>query len=530
MFDVLILNGNLIDGTGSKSVKKDVGIIKDKIEAIGNLKQSSSKVIIDATGKTISPGFIDTHAHSDASLLIDPIHENGIRQGITTEILGQDGLSYAPLSKENYLINKNYLAGILGNPPEDLDMSSVEKFRSHYDKKCSINTVYPVPHGAIRLEILGFEDKPLVGEDMQKAKKLLYKSLEEGAVGLATGMSYYPNAWSDTTELIELCEVVSDSSKVYVTHLRDRNTERGYKGGGILEALEIGRQSGVKVHFSHHRTNASNAGNIPEIIDDIDKAKDQGVDVTLELYPYPTGSTYPLSFLPSFAHEGGPEQVLNRLNNPVEFERIVNTMREELSPYRINAFDDAIFSYSPNNKNLEGMSLSDIAKENNQSTAITLCELLRDTELELGYWQSPPKNVSVWNQVNEDAVNLLKRDDYMVGSDSIPMGDFCHPRAYGCFPRFLGRLRRKHWSEGLEQMIQRMTQNAAQRFGLTDRGVIKENYYADIVIFDSEIINDTATYDDPVQFPIGIDHVLVNGEFVVRDNNVTGAIPGRAIP
>ena len=158
------------------------------------------------------------------------------------------------------LINKNYLSGILGDAPDDLDMSSVEKFRSHYDKKCSINTAYPVPHGAIRLEVLGFNDRPLVGEDMKKAKKILYKSLEEGAVGLATGMSYYPNAWSDTKELIELCEVVSDSSKVYVTHLRDRNTERGYKGGGILEALEIGKQSKVKVHFSHHRTNASNAG------------------------------------------------------------------------------------------------------------------------------------------------------------------------------------------------------------------------------------------------------------------------------
>jgi len=530
LFDVLILNGNLVDGTGSKGIKKDIGIVNDKIEAIGNLKDASANIIIDASGKIVSPGFIDTHAHSDAALLTDPVHENGIRQGITTEILGQDGLSYAPLSKENYLINKNYLSGILGDAPDDLDMSSVEKFRSHYHKKCSINTVYPVPHGAIRLEVLGFNDRPLVGDDMKKAKKILYKSLEEGAVGLATGMSYYPNAWSDTKELIELCEVVSDSSKVYVTHLRDRNTERGYKGGGILEALEIGKQSKVKVHFSHHRTNASNAGNIPEIMDDIDKAKTEGVDVTLELYPYPTGSTYPLSFLPSFAHEGGPEEVMKKLNDSVEFEKIVSTLIKELSPYRKNAFEDAIFSYSPNNPELEGMSLSDIANANNQSTAITLCELLRDNKLQLGYWQSPPKNVSVWNQVNEDAINLLKRDDYMVGSDSIPNGKFCHPRAYGCFPRFLGRLRRKHWSDGLEQMIQRMTQNAAERFGLSKRGVIKESYYADIVVFDSETINDTATYDDPIQFPAGIEHVLVNGEFVVKDNNSTGAVPGRAIP
>ena len=169
MFDVLILNGNLVDGTGAKGIKKDIGIVNDKIEAIGNLKDASANIIIDASGKVVSPGFIDTHAHSDAALLTDPIHENGIRQGITTEILGQDGLSYAPLSKENYLINKNYLSGILGDAPDDLDMSSVEKFRSHYHKKCSINTVYPVPHGAIRLEVLGFNDRPLVGDDMKKA-------------------------------------------------------------------------------------------------------------------------------------------------------------------------------------------------------------------------------------------------------------------------------------------------------------------------------------------------------------------------
>ena len=173
MFDVLIINGNLVDGTGKKASKADIGIIEDKIDQIGNLKDASAKKIIDATGKTLSPGFIDTHAHSDAALLIDPIHENGIRQGITTEILGQDGLSYAPLSKENYLLNKRYLAGILGNPPDDLDMSSVEKFRSHYDKKCSINTVYPVAHGALRIETVGFLDRPLLGDDMKKAKNLL---------------------------------------------------------------------------------------------------------------------------------------------------------------------------------------------------------------------------------------------------------------------------------------------------------------------------------------------------------------------
>ncbi|MCH8309466.1 MAG: amidohydrolase family protein, partial [Chloroflexi bacterium] len=367
MFDLIISGGTVVDGTGAPGIRADVGINAERIEAIGDLSQAGARRVIDATGLTVSPGFIDSHAHSDGVLLWDPQHANGLRQGVTTEILGQDGLSYAPMSAENYRTYRRYLSGILGEPPEDLDMSSVEAFRSHYHKKVAINTAYNVAHGAIRLETVGFTDKPLVGNALEEAKRLIREGMEQGAVGFATGMSYHPNAWSDTTEMIELCKVVAEAGGVYTTHLRDVNTDRAYGGGQVPEALEIGRQSGVKVHFSHYRTQASNAGQVAERMELIDKAKAEGVDCTLELYPYPTGSSFPLSFLPSYAHEGGPDAIMKRMKDPSERAKIV----AHLEASHARPLDEAVFTYLGKNKDLEGMSLPDVAADRGLSLAET---------------------------------------------------------------------------------------------------------------------------------------------------------------
>ena len=203
MFDVLIMGGTIVDGSGGKGYRGDVGITGDRIEAIGDLSQSNSKQIIDATGFAVSPGFIDAHVHSDAMLLNDPQHQEGIRQGITTEILGQDGLSYCPLSPDNYKVYGRYLRGILGNPPENLDPTSVSSFRESYKGTTAVNTAYLIAHGALRLETCGFDDIPMIGDRLKRAQRLVIEGMEQGAVGLATGLSYHPQAWSDTTELVE---------------------------------------------------------------------------------------------------------------------------------------------------------------------------------------------------------------------------------------------------------------------------------------------------------------------------------------
>ncbi|MDP3064211.1 MAG: amidohydrolase family protein, partial [Chloroflexota bacterium] len=373
MLDVLILGGTVVDGTGKPGRRADVGISGERIEAIGNLSNAETRRVIDATGLTVSPGFIDTHAHSDGALLVDPQHANGLRQGITTEILGQDGLSYAPLSRENFRMYRHYLSGLLGFPPEELDMGSVEAFRAYY-QYVGINTAYLVPHGAVRLETVGFRDVPLVGDDLEAAKRIVQEGIEQGAVGFSTGLSYYPNSYSDTQELIELCRACHEAGGVYVTHIRNANVERGFGGGGVAEALEIGRRSGVRVHFSHYRTTPANPGQVAQIMAQIDQAKAEGVDCTLELYPYPTGSGYPLYYFPGWFHEGGPEAMLSRLRDASQRARLVVWLDDRYT----GQWEDTVFTFVPSEKNrgLEGMSWADVAKQRGVSIAAMLCDLL----------------------------------------------------------------------------------------------------------------------------------------------------------
>ena len=526
MTSILIKSPMIYDGTGAPPFVSDILIKNNKIESISDIESTSDRLVIEANGLAASPGFIDTHTHSDGALLNIPQHAHSLRQGVTTEILGQDGLSYAPLSRENYLLNRRYLSGILGLPPKNLDMSSVTAFRENYDGKVSINTAYCIAHGAIRLETVGFNDKPLRDTSLGKAKELVRRGMEEGAVGLATGMSYFPNAWSDTEEIIELCSVVAEFGGVYVTHLRDKNIDRGFGGGGITEALEISKRSGVKLHFSHFRTDENTAGEVSNRIEEIDQAISEGVDVSLELYPYPTGSTFPLSFFPSYAHEGGLAGLLEKLRNPNEKNLLADYLDND-SPRPIN---DAVFSYVAKAPKYEGISLTRIAKEREVSLGTTICDILLENEGEVGYWGSPPLSVAVWEQINQDAMEFLSRPDYMVGSDSIPLGSYPHPRAYGTFPRVVGRFQRKYNAMPLEHTIQRITDNPARRFGLKQRGNIQEGYFADIVLFDPATINDNATYDDPKQFPTGIPFVIVNGEVAVSKEECTGTTTGRAIP
>ena len=524
MFDVVILGGTVVDGTGAPGFSADIGVTGETIEAIGDLSHAETRRVVDATGLVVSPGFIDTHAHSDGVLLSDPQHANGLRQGITTEILGQDGLSYAPLSAENYPVYSRYLAGILGESPEGLDMSSVSAFRSHYHKKVAINTAYCIAHGAVRLEALGFHDAPLVGDALENAKRLITEGMEQGAVGFATGLMYFPLSWSDTTEMIELCKAAHEAGGVYVTHLRSNHIERSFGGGGVPEALEIGRRSGVRVHFSHYRTGPRNAGQVAERMELIDKAKAEGVDCSMELYPYPSGCTFVTSALPSYAHEGGPDALIERLKDPTERGKLADHLGGK------GAFRDAVLTYAPKNSHLEGMAVTDIAEARGVSTAEVMCDLLLDEDLKLAYRGAPPANVAVWRQVSRDTLEFLSRPDYMVGSDSIPVGSMPHPRAYGTFPRILGRFRRAFGVLGLEQLVQRVSDNPARRFGLTRRGRIEKGYFADVVVFDAEHMIDNATYDDPRQYPTGIPYVLVNGQVAVDNERCTGVMAGQAVP
>jgi N-acyl-D-amino-acid deacylase len=526
MFDLTILGGTVVDGTGKPGYRADVGITGGSIQAIGDLSRADSARAIDATGMVVAPGFVDTHTHSEGALLVDPQHACGLRQGITTEFLGIDGMSYAPLSDENYRMYRHWLAGLLGDPPDDLDMSSVAAFRSHYHKKVAINTAYLVPHATVRLEVVGFKDVPLRGDELRAARRLVREGLEQGAVGFTTGSGYYPGPWADTAELIELCKEVHDAGKVYMSEPRKVNLDRAYGRNGVAEAVEIARQSDVRLHLAHYRTAPDSAGRIDKIMAPIDDATGPRPDISFDIYPYPSGSSIPLSMLPSDAQEGGPPAILRRLANSAERARIA----DHLDANHRAALNDTVFSYAPRNRQVEGCSLSDLSAQAGKSMGATLCDLLLEEDLKVGFVGAPPRSVAVWHQISRDCMELLARPDYMVCSDITPTGSFPHPRCYGAFPRFLGRFRREFGTLSVEATVERMTDRPARRFGLTRRGRIEKGYFADITVFDADHVMDNATYENPRQFPTGIPYVIVNGGVAVDNEVCTGLLGGHAVP
>ncbi len=526
MLDLLIAGGAIIDGTGAPGVRADLGVQDGRIAAIGDLADAEAARRIDTTGLVVAPGFIDTHAHSDAALLLDPQHANGLRQGITTEIITQDGLSYAPLSPEGYRQYRHFLAGLLGLPPLDIDVSSMAAFLANYHRRVAINVVALVPHGPVRLAVTGFRDAPLRGESLDQATRLVREGMEQGARGFSTGLSYYPNAYSDTDELIAINRIVAGMGGVYVTHLRDHETDRAFGGGGVTEALEIGRRTGVKVHFSHYRTWPHNAGKVDALMEEIDRAKAEGVDVSLETYPYPVGSTFPAIFFPGEFSEGGPEAILRRLEDPIERARWSRYADETWgAPLGLHVWSHI---GDERHRGLEGRSFGSLARERGMTVGEMLCSVMLETGLTCGMHESSPDDLAAWRQVEADIMTLLDRDDYMVGSDAIPVGGMPHPRAHGTFPRVVGRLRRRH-ARPLEQVIQRITQNPAVRFGLDSRGVLAVGAHADVVIFDPERINDQATFEDPCIHPAGIPYVVVNGRLAVDGERCTGVLAGEAL-
>ena len=514
--DILIRNGRIVDGTGQTWFRGSVGVTGDTMTILrGDTSAVQADRIIEASNYVVCPGFIDMHSHSDLMLLSNPQHEAKVRQGVTTEALGMDGLSYAPTSPANLEHLLHYLAAVNGSPPEGVRWSSVKDFLGLFDQRVSCNVVYFVPHAAIRVEAMGWEDRVPTAVETRRMQELAVQGMHDGALGFATGLTYPPGAYSDTDELVAVCQAIKDLGGFYVTHVR-------YSLGDRLldpfrEAIIIGRRSGAPVHISHYHNPVDGMGE--KMVALVDAGRNSDVDVTFDQYPYPAASTLLHSLLPYWVHAGGPAALLQRIQD----RRVREEIGDSVDPQWGMTLDYYIFSHikSDRNKEWEGRSLTDLARAQGKKMVDAICDLLIEEDLEVAF---------VARTGNPDNIRtIVKHPAQMVGSDGLLTGGHPNPRTYGTFPYVLGQLVREEGLLRLEEAVRKMSAIPAQRLGLKDRGILRDGMKADMVLFDPDRVAARATFEEPRQYPEGIDYVLVNGKLVIDNGAHTGALPGRAL-
>jgi N-acyl-D-amino-acid deacylase len=514
--DILISGGKLIDGTGVPWRYADVGISGDRVAVIGRLGDSTALRRIDAAGHFVCPGFIDMHSHADLTLLAGRWVDLRLRQGITTEVVGQDGLSYAPASPAHLQEWRRYLVGLNGDFPEiRWDWGSVADLIARYHGRAA-NVVYLIPHGAVRVECMGWEDRPAAGDELRAMQALVRQGLEQGAAGLSTGLSYVPCTHATTDEMVALCRPVAEAGGFLSIHLRSYIADFI---PALDEAIEIGRRSGVAVQVSHLRMcDPATWGMAEPVLERLERGRGQGVDVTFDIYPYTMGSAPLFAMLPSWAQHGGPDQILARLNDPGSRGRIVDEMHTWATDWP--AF--VLSNVRPTELgDWTGHSLTEAAASLEMDVLEFILRLLSAAELDATIVADGG------NQADNDA--MFSHPAAMVCSDGLMIGGRPHPRGYGAFPRVLAQYVRQKGVLRWEEAIQKMSGLPAARLGLEDRGILRPGAAGDVVVFSPEEIGDHATPGGGRLPPSGIKWVLVNGQVVVDNGEVVRSDQGRAL-
>lgn len=524
--NILIKDGMIVDGTGKERFQGDIGIKEDKIEAIGIIEESNYQLVINADEHIVCPGFIDTHSHSDLMLLLEPFIQPKIRQGITLELLGQDGISMAPLPKPYINSWRKNIAAIDGDSDDiNWKYETTMGYLNMLDRaRISQNAAYLVPHGNIRMEAMGLNNRQPTAEELQVMKNITRREMEAGAFGMSTGLVYIPCAYSDKEEITELCRIVNEYDGVFVIHQRNEADEII---DSMKEAIDIARLSGVKLHFSHFKVcGPRNWNKIHEMLELLDKAKDEGIRISFDIYPYTAGSTMLSLLLPPWVHDGGTDMLLDRLKKQVFREKIkydmLNGIKGWESSYYESGPERIYISSLKGKKNLDliGKSLMEIGRVQNKNPLDVIFDLLIEESNAVG--------MVIFSGKEENMLQLLKRPEQNVCTDGILVGK-PHPRLYGTFPRVLGKYVREEKVISLEEAIRKMTSQPAEVFGFYKRGVLREGNYADIVIFDPNKIIDKATYSLPNQYSEGVKTVIVNGNIVFNEDTCYSIPAGSVI-
>ena len=515
-FDLIIKGGWVIDGTGGPPFRADVGLLESMIAEVGRLDGLEAARVIDATGRYVVPGFIDAHVHGDLMLLADPIHLPALRQGVTTYLIGQDGSSFAPASPTTLDYMRRYTAGFNGNPPGlSYDWRTVEEYLARFDRTTAINVAYLIPNGNLRMEVMGLDQRPATDDELRAMQDLVREGLDAGAVGLSTGLDYIPSLYADAREIAALCEPMVAANGVYVTHMRGYGPNADV---GMREVYDIAKMSGVPAHISHYN------GPADLLIPLIDEGRALGLDLTYDTYPYLAGSTIlGMVALPGWVQVGGIDATVERLRDPGIRARLRSEWFSGPTPYPLDKITIAMVA-NPDWRWAEGLTVITAADQAKIDPGDFVCEILSVSDMAVGIFGFRPGD-----RTEADVRAILRHPAHMAGSDGIFRGGFPHPRGTGAFARYLGYHTRELGDYSWPEAITHLTTHAARRFRLTDRGIIRTGYVADIAVFDPATVGDHSTYANGRALAGGVDHVLVNGIPVLVDGEPTGATPGRAL-
>ncbi|MFF0741275.1 amidohydrolase family protein [Streptomyces sp. NPDC004111] len=528
--DLAIRGARVVDGSGGESYRADVGVSDGRIVTIARGERLTARRVLEADGLVLSPGFIDMHAHSDLALLRDPDHSAKAAQGVTLEVLGQDGLSYAPVDDRTLSEVRKAITGWNGDGSDiDFDWRTVGGYLDRLDgnfggQGIAVNAAYLIPQGTVRMYAVGWDDRPATPEQLDRMRQLVAEGMEQGAVGMSSGLTYTPGMYADDAELTELCRVVARYDGYYCPH------HRSYGAGALAayeEMVRLTRSAGCALHLAHATMNFGvNKGKAPDLLALLDGALAEGADISLDTYPYTPGCTTLVAMLPSWASEGGPDAIMARLRDDATAEKIRHHMEEigadgchgvpiEWDTIEISGVSD------PGLAGCVGKTIAASAAQRGEAPWTTARRLLVNDRLGSTILQH------VGHEENVQAI--MRHRVHTGGSDGILQGYKPHPRAYGTFPQYLGRYARELGILSLEETVAHLTSRPAARLRLPDRGLVREGYRADLVLFDPETVAAGSTFDAPRTLPTGIPHVLIDGKPVIQDGRRTDVLAGRAV-
>jgi N-acyl-D-amino-acid deacylase len=536
--DLAIIGGTVVDGSGRKGFKASVGVKGGRIVEIGSVHAGDADTVIDASGMIVAPGFIDMHAHSDAPLLVNPKAESMVRQGVTTGVIGNCGGSIAPLLE----LARKEIVGRLEQLGVDATWSSFSEYLERLEQGVALNVAAFVGHGTVRQCVMDLEERAPTSGELEEMKGLVGEAMRDGAFGMSSGLVYPPGRYADTAELTELCRVVADHEGIYTTHVRG---ERETMIQAIDEAIKIGVEAGVSLQISHHPAKIGAWGTSTETLSKMEETTARGVDVMCDLHPYIAGATGLTAILPPWAQAGGALRIVERMKDPELRARMKKDMIADKVPgpghsgLAKRGMWDKIFIPSYPEDWPVGRTIADIAGERGQDPFDAYFDLVEGSGARggiIGFYYNEP-----------DIRNVLLSPRSVIGSDGAALAPYGvlgrgknHPRSYGTFPMIFRKYVRGEsrpelvYDEGdkilsVEEAVRKMTSAPARKLGLEDRGLIKEGFWADLTVFDLDRIADTATFLEPYQYPVGVEHVLVNGVSVIGSGEHTGALPGKVL-